>query len=248
MGESLYNDIVPDIISDLKNKKLAIIKSGNTVVILNEFKNKDGNPMGVVLQKSNGIHLYAATDIACIKYRYDKFKADKIIYYTDARQTQHLAQIFMIVRKAKYIPVSVKLEHHTFGMILKQDGTPFKTRSGSTVKLLNLLQQATEQAKNLIINKKPNIKIKELYPLAQAIGIGAIKYFELSKNRTTNYIFNWSSILNFHGNTAPYMQYAYTHSGLKISRLQLVILTVRTLRIGLKLLGIPLIDRINSNY
>uniref|UniRef100_A0A1A9Z0W3 Arginyl-tRNA synthetase catalytic core domain-containing protein n=1 Tax=Glossina pallidipes TaxID=7398 RepID=A0A1A9Z0W3_GLOPL len=243
MGESLYNDIIPDIITDLKKKKLAVTQSGNIIVILNELKNKDGYPMGVILKKSNGIYLYAATDIACIKYRYDVFKANKIIYYTDLRQSQHLSQIFMIARKAKYIPSSVQLEHHAFGMILKKDGTPFKTRSGNTIKLSTLLQQAKEKAKNLILNKKTNIAKEDIELLSQAIGIGAIKYFELSKNRTTNYVFDWNNMLNFHGNTAPYMQYAYAHTQLKTSRLQLILLTIRTLRIGLNFLGIPLVNK-----
>ncbi|BAC24275.1 argS [Wigglesworthia glossinidia endosymbiont of Glossina brevipalpis] len=210
MGESLYNDFVPYIISDLPKKNLAINKSGNIMVILNNFKNKQGKSMGVILKKRNGTYLYSVIDIACIKYRYDFFKAQKIIYYTDSRQSQHLLQVFDIVRKAKYIPNFVKLEHHKFGMVLKKDKTPFKTRSGDTIKLSDLLKKSKEKAKKLIIKKNPNTSIDEIESLSQAIGIGSIKYFELSKNRETDYIFNWDNILSFNGNTAPYIQYAYT--------------------------------------
>lgn len=210
MGESLYNDMLPGIVADLKAKGLAVESEGATVVVLDEFKNKDGQPIKVIIKKRDGAYLYTTTDIACAKYRYEILKADRVIYYIDSRQHQHLMQVWTIVRKAGYVPESVSLEHHMFGTILGDDGKPFKTRSGGTVKIADLLDEALERASNLIAQKNPDMKAAERERLANVVGIGAVKYAELSKHRTTDYRFNWNQMLSFEGNTAPYIQYAYT--------------------------------------
>ncbi|EOD9201794.1 arginine--tRNA ligase [Salmonella enterica] len=210
MGESLYNPMLPGIVADLKAKGLAVESEGATVVFLDEFKNKEGDPMGVIIQKKDGGYLYTTTDIACAKYRYETLHADRVLYYIDSRQHQHLMQAWTIVRKAGYVPDSVPLEHHMFGMMLGKDGKPFKTRAGGTVKLADLLDEALERARRLVVEKNPNMPADELEKLANAVGIGAVKYADLSKNRTTDYIFDWDNMLAFEGNTAPYMQYAYT--------------------------------------
>ncbi|ASO51281.1 arginine--tRNA ligase [Salmonella enterica subsp. enterica serovar Kentucky] len=210
MGESLYNPMLPGIVADLKAKGLAVESEGATVVFLDEFKNKEGDPMGVIIQKKDGGYLYTTTDIACAKYRYETLHADRVLYYIDSRQHQHLMQAWTIVRKAGYVPDSVPLEHHMFGMMLGKDGKPFKTRAGGTVKLADLLDEALERARRLVAEKNPNMPADELEKLANAVGIGAVKYADLSKNRTTDYIFDWDNMLAFEGNTAPYMQYAYT--------------------------------------
>ncbi|HAX5282267.1 arginine--tRNA ligase [Escherichia coli] len=210
MGESLYNPMLPGIVADLKAKGLAVESEGATVVFLDEFKNKEGEPMGVIIQKKDGGYLYTTTDIACAKYRYETLHADRVLYYIDSRQHQHLMQAWTIVRKAGYVPESVPLEHHMFGMMLGKDGKPFKTRAGGTVKLADLLDEALERARRLVAEKNPDMSADELEKLANAVGIGAVKYADLSKNRTTDYIFDWDNMLAFEGNTAPYMQYAYT--------------------------------------
>ncbi len=210
MGESLYNPMLPGIVADLKAKGLAVESEGATVVFLDEFKNKEGEPMGVIIQKKDGGYLYTTTDIACAKYRYETLHADRVLYYIDSRQHQHLMQAWVIVRKAGYVPESVPLEHHMFGMMLGKDGKPFKTRAGGTVKLADLLDEALERARRLVAEKNPDMPADELEKLANAVGIGAVKYADLSKNRTTDYIFDWDNMLAFEGNTAPYMQYAYT--------------------------------------
>jgi arginyl-tRNA synthetase len=210
MGESIYNSMLPGIVADLKQKKLAVESDGAIVVFLDEFKNKEGEPMGVIIQKRDGGYLYATTDIACVKYRYEQLHAERIIYYTDSRQHQHLEQVWLIAHKAKYVPESLKLEHHMFGMMLGKDGKPFKTRSGDTVKLNDLLDEATERATALIRAKNPELTNKELAQIVDAVAIGAVKYADLSKNRTTDYVFDWDNMLSFEGNTAPYLQYAYT--------------------------------------
>ena len=210
MGESLYNPMLPGIVADLKAKGLAVESEGATVVFLDEFKNKEGEPMGVIIQKKDGGYLYTTTDIACAKYRYETLHADRVLYYIDSRQHQHLLQTWTIVRKAGYVPDSVPLEHHMFGMMLGKDGKPFKTRAGGTVKLADLLDEALERARRLVAEKNPDMPADELEKLANVVGIGAVKYADLSKNRTTDYVFDWDNMLAFEGNTAPYMQYAYT--------------------------------------
>ncbi|HDU8649273.1 arginine--tRNA ligase [Morganella morganii] len=210
MGESLYNDMLPGIVSDLLNRRIAEESEGAIVVYLDEFKNKEGEPMGVIIRKKDGGYLYTTTDIACAKYRHDVLHADRVLYYIDSRQHQHLMQAWTIVRKAGYIPESMTLEHHMFGMMLGKDSKPFKTRAGGTIRLSDLLDEAVERAEKLIREKNSDMPEDELKQLAEVVGIGAVKYADLSKSRTTDYIFDWDNMLAFEGNTAPYMQYAYT--------------------------------------
>ncbi|WWO97824.1 MAG: arginine--tRNA ligase [Candidatus Dasytiphilus stammeri] len=212
MGESIYNKMLPMIVADLKEKNIAVEDQGAIVVFLDEFKNKKGNPMGVIIQKKDGGYLYTTTDIACAKYRYETLHADRIIYYIDSRQHQHLKQVWTIVRKAGYVPESISVEHHMFGMMLNKDHKPFKTRTGNNIKLADLLDEAIARAKNIISLKNPSLSSEEQQRLANIIGIGALKYADLSKNRMTDYVFDWNQMLSFDGNTAPYIQYAYTRA------------------------------------
>ncbi|VFP78151.1 Arginine--tRNA ligase [Buchnera aphidicola (Cinara cuneomaculata)] len=209
-GESFYNFMLSEIITDLKKKKIAVNHKGSIIVYLNQFKNRLGKKMGVVIQKKDGAFLYVTTDIACIKYRCNVLKANRIIYYIDNRQKQHIQQVWEIAKLAQYIPNNILLEHHTFGMILGKNNKPFKTRHGKTIKLIDLLNKGINKAKKIIIKKHPNMNNYEINSIAQNIGIGAIKYFDLSKNRISNYVFNWDQMLSLNGNTAPYIQYAYT--------------------------------------
>ncbi|RXJ74757.1 arginine--tRNA ligase [Veronia nyctiphanis] len=210
MGESMYNDMLPKIVADLKEQGLAVEDDGAQVVFLEEFKNKDGEAMGVIIQKRDGGFLYTTTDIACAKYRYEQLGADRVLYFIDSRQHQHLTQAWTIVRKAGYIPESVSLEHHAFGMMLGKDGKPFKTRTGGSVKLKDLLDEAEERAAKLIESKNPDLDPEEKAKIANTVAMAAVKYADLSKHRTTDYVFDWDNMLAFEGNTAPYMQYAYT--------------------------------------
>ncbi|OBW94697.1 arginyl-tRNA synthetase [Gallibacterium salpingitidis] len=210
MGESLYNPMLPEIVADLKAKGLAVEDDGAIVVFLDEFKNKEGDPLGVIIQKKDGGYLYATTDIACAKYRYETLHANRILYFTDSRQSQHLQQVWLIVRKAGYVPESVSWDHFNFGMMLGKDNKPFKTRTGGTVKLADLLDEAIERAQALISQKSTHLTAEEQQQVAEVVGIGAVKYADLSKNRTTDYVFDWDNMLTFEGNTAPYIQYAYT--------------------------------------
>ena len=210
IGESLYNPMLPSIVKDLKKQGLAVEDDGALVVYLDEFKNKDGDPMGVIVQKKDGGFLYTTTDIAAAKYRYETLKANRALVFSDTRQSQHMQQAWLITRKAGYVPDSFSLEHKNFGMMLGKDGKPFKTRTGGTVKLADLLDEAIERATVLINEKNTNLSNDEKEAVIEAVGIGAVKYADLSKNRTTDYVFDWDNMLSFEGNTAPYMQYAYT--------------------------------------
>ena len=210
MGESLYNPMLPGIVEDLKKQGLAVEDDGALVVYLDEFKNKEGDPMGVIVQKKDGGFLYTTTDIAAAKYRYETLKANRALVFSDTRQSQHMQQAWLITRKAGYVPDSFQLEHKNFGMMLGKDGKPFKTRSGDTVKLADLLDEAIERAGVLISQKSTALSEQEKADVIEAVGIGSVKYADLSKNRTTDYVFDWDNMLSFEGNTAPYMQYAYT--------------------------------------
>ena len=210
MGESLYNPMLPSIVKDLKKQGLAVENDGALVVYLDEFKNKEGDPMGVIVQKKDGGFLYTTTDIAAAKYRYETLKANRALVFSDTRQSQHMQQAWLITRKAGYVPDSFSLEHKNFGMMLGKDGKPFKTRTGGTIKLADLLDEAIERATVLINEKNTNLSNDEKEAVIEAVGIGAVKYADLSKNRTTDYVFDWDNMLSFEGNTAPYMQYAYT--------------------------------------
>lgn len=210
MGESQYNAMLPLIVEDLQQQGLAVEDQGAIVVYLDEYKNKDGDPMGVIIRKKDGGYLYTTTDIACAKYRYEELGADRVLYFIDSRQHQHLAQAWSIVRKAGYVPESVSLEHHAFGMMLGKDGRPFRTRSGGTVRLVDLLDEAQERAAALLDKKDTQLSEQEKQQVVNSVAMGAVKYADLSKSRTTDYIFDWENMLSFEGNTAPYLQYAYT--------------------------------------
>ncbi|WP_290521991.1 arginine--tRNA ligase [Aggregatibacter sp. oral taxon 458] len=233
MGESLYNPMLPGIVEDLKKQGLAVEDDGALVVYLDEFKNKDGDPMGVIVQKKDGGFLYTTTDIAAAKYRYETLKAHRALVFSDTRQSQHMQQAWLITRKAGYVPDSFQLEHKNFGMMLGKDGKPFKTRSGDTVKLADLLDEAIERAGVLISQKSTALSDQEKADVIEAVGIGSVKYADLSKNRTTDYVFDWDNMLSFEGNTAPYMQYAYTRIRSIFNRSQIALSDVEQAQLSI---------------
>ncbi|MES2070086.1 MAG: arginine--tRNA ligase [Pseudomonadota bacterium] len=209
-GESAYNDDLPVVVADLKARGLSTTSEGAQVVFLDDFANNKGEPAAYIVQKQDGGYLYSTTDLAAMRYRVGKLKADRILYVVDARQQLHFQQLFSLSRRAGYCSSDVQLEHVGFGVVLGDDGKPFKTRSGDTVKLADLLSEATSRAFDLVTAKTPDTAEPERRAIAKAVGIGAVKYFDLSKNRSTDYVFDWDSMLSFEGNTAPYLQYAYT--------------------------------------
>ncbi|MDG1819924.1 MAG: arginine--tRNA ligase [Porticoccaceae bacterium] len=210
MPESAYNDDLQNVLDDLTNKGLAVESDGAKVVFLEELADKNGDPSVMIVQKSGGGFLYATSDLAAMRYRVNTLEADRILFYIDARQSLHMKQVFAAARKAGYAPETVGLEHHPFGTMMGKDGRPFKTRSGGTVKLADLLVEAVERAEQLLRDKNTDLSDDAIKIIARKVGIGAIKYADLSKTRTNDYIFDWDAMMSFEGNTAPYLQYAYT--------------------------------------
>lgn len=210
MGESLYNDMLPKVVEDLMSRGIAVEDQGAIVVYLDEFKNKEGEKLGIIIRKSDGGFLYTTTDIACVKYRVEHFKADRLMYFIDSRQHQHLEAAWQICRIAGYLPENVSIEHDAFGMMLGKDGKPFKTRTGGTVKLKDLLDEAEKRVDEMLTARGSTYDEQERKQILHDIAIGAVKYADLSKNRLTDYIFDWDQMLAFEGNTAPYLQYAYS--------------------------------------
>ncbi|MCY7296651.1 arginine--tRNA ligase [Alteromonas sp. a30] len=210
MGESAYNDDLANVVAELQEKGIAVEDQGAKVVFLEELADKEGNPAVYIVQKSGGGYLYSTTDLAAIRYRSGVLKADRTLILTDARQALHFKQTEIVARKAGFMLPEQSYEHCPFGMMLGSDGKPFKTRSGGTVKLAELLDEAVERAEKLIAERSTDLSEAERKEVARIVGIGSVKYADLSKNRSTDYMFNWDSMLSFEGNTAPYLQYAYT--------------------------------------
>ena len=198
------------MVSDLASKGLLSEDQGAQCVFMDEYKNKEGDPLPVIVQKADGGYLYATTDLAALRYRASTLDADRILYFVDQRQALHFQQMFSLSKLAGFVPESTDLSHMGFGTMNGPDGRPFKTRDGGTVKLIDLLNEAEERAYALVKEKNPELADSELRTIARAVGIGAVKYADLSKNRSSDYIFNFDQMLSFEGNTAPYLLYAYT--------------------------------------
>jgi arginyl-tRNA synthetase len=210
MGESAYNNDLPTVVEELMTKGIAEVSEGAKVVFINEMANKDGDAPVFIIQKTGGGYLYATTDLSACRYRTNELKADRIIIFTDARQSLHFKQVEIVARKSGLLPAHVGYDHCPFGMMMGDDGKPFKTRTGGTIKLAELLDEAVIRAKEVIKEKNPDYSDKQLNEIATKVGIGAVKFADLSKNRTSDYIFNWKTMLSFEGATAPYLQYAYS--------------------------------------
>ncbi len=207
-GESFYDALLPDVVEELKRKGLAVESDGAVCVFPEGFKNKEGEPLPFIIEKSDGAYLYATTDLAALRYRVNELKADAIIYVTDARQKLHFEMLFEVAEMAHWATKD-RLKHVMFGSILGDDGTPLKTRSGENVKLKELLDEAVERARKIVEEKNPELSREEKDKIARAVGIGAVKYADYSNNRTSDYVFSFDKMLAMEGNTAPYMQYAY---------------------------------------
>ena len=216
-GESSYKDDLRATVDHISGQNLLTESDGAQCIFLDEFKNKEGEVQPVIVQKSDGGYLYSTSDLACLRRRIGDFKADRVLYFVDARQTLHFKQVFAVAEAAGISNPSVELAHMPFGTMLGSDNKPFKTREGALVKLSELLDEAIARASKLlqdreVQSKNPDIDDAELADLAEIIGIGAVKYADLSKNRTSDYVFDWDQMLSFDGNTAPYLLYAYSRT------------------------------------
>jgi arginyl-tRNA synthetase len=212
-GESFYNPLLPAVVEDLEKAGLLVEDAGAKCVFLEGFTNKDGQPLPLIVQKSDGGYNYATTDLAALRYRIQQDNAERIIYVTDAGQANHFAGVLQVARKAGWIPDNVEIDHVPFGLVLGEDGKKLKTRSGETVRLKDLLDEAIAHARaDLEARLKEEGREESedfIANVAKVIGISAVKYADLSQNRNSNYIFSYDKMLALQGNTAPYLLYAY---------------------------------------
>ena len=209
-GESFYRDMLADTVAEIKKSGMLKEDEGAQCVFLDEFKSKEGNPLPVIIQKSDGGYNYATFDLAAMRFRTHKLGAKRIIYVTDARQALHFKQVFATARATGILAdPKVSLEHVPFGSILGEDNKPLKTRSGENVKLAELLKEAVDRAYNVVNEKNPKLSDEQKKDVARMVGIGAIKYADLSQNRNNDYVFSFDRMLALNGNTAPYLQYAH---------------------------------------
>jgi arginyl-tRNA synthetase len=209
-GESFYREMLGETVAEIDKSGLLKESQGARCVFLDEFKGKDGNPLPLIVQKSDGGYNYGTFDLAAIRYRCNKLSAKRIIYVTDARQILHFKQIFATAKACGILNNNeVKLEHVSFGSILGENNKPLKTRSGENVKLSDLLSEAIKRAYDVVAEKNPSLSEEYKQQVARMVGIGAIKYADLAQNRNNDYVFSFDRMLALNGNTAPYLQYAH---------------------------------------
>ncbi len=216
-GESFYNPYLPEIIDDLTQKGLLTISDGAKCLFLEGFVSRDGTPLPMIVQKSDGGYNYDTTDLAAMRHRIQLEKADRIIILTDAGQSLHFAMLFKAAEKAGYLdPEKVRFDHVPFGVVLGPDGKKFKTRSGETEKLIDLLMEAVKHAKKIMQERLPDLSESELDRASEILGVDAIKYSDLSCHRIKDYVFSYDRMLKFEGNTAAFLLYAYVRiNGIK---------------------------------
>lgn len=208
-GESAYNDDLAKVVEELDQAGLLVASEGAMCVFLEQFKGKEGEPRPLIVQKTGGGYLYATTDLAAVRYRVGTLNADRIIYVTDARQADHFAYMFAVARAAGFAPEDVELTYVAFGTIQGPDGKPMKTREGDLVPLESVLDEAERRALAVVKEKNPELPPEQQAEVARVVGIAAVKYFDLSNNRLSDYRFDWDQMLALTGNTAPYLLYAY---------------------------------------
>ena len=210
-GESFYNPYLAEVVADLRRQGLAAEDQGAICVYLDGFRNREGSPLPLIIQKGDGGYNYATTDLAGIRHRVDVERAARIVYVTDLRQEQHFEMVFGAARQAGWAPPAVRLDHLGFGMVMGPDRQPFRTRDGGTVRLVELLDEAVARARAVLEGddeRRREFTAQQREEIARAVGIGAVKYADLSHNVTSNYVFDWNTMLALEGNTAPYMLYA----------------------------------------
>ena len=211
-GESFYNDKLDEVLGDLEQAGLLTESQGAQVVYPEGFVDREGEPMPMIVRKSDGGYLYATTDLAAARYRIQQLEADRVVYVTDARQSQHFAMVFQTLRQVGWASPAVRLDHVAFGTVLGPDRKPFKTREGGIVRLVDLVDEAERRAAELIAEKDPELDADQRSGVTHAVGVGGLKYADLSTDRVKDYVFEWSRMLALDGNTAPYLQNAYVRA------------------------------------
>lgn len=209
-GESFYNPLLPKIVQDLEQKGLVVDSDGAKCCFVEGFMSKEGTPLPLILKKTDGGYTYDTTDMAALWHRTSQEEADRIVYVVDAGQSTHFQMLFQLAKKAGLVdPNKTRLDHVPFGLVLGPDGKKFRTRSGETEKLLDLLQAAIEKALFILQERNPTMTSDEAQKLAHTLGIGAVKYADLSCNRVHDYTFSYDRMLRFDGNTAAFLLYSY---------------------------------------
>lgn len=216
-GESFYNPMLKEVVEELDRKGLVTISDGAKCIYLDGFQNREGEPLPLMIQKSDGGYNYDTTDLAAVRHRIFVEKADRIIVVVDGGQSLHFQMVFAAAEKAGWLdPKKVQVEHVGFGLVLGPDGKKYKTRSGETEKLIDLLTEAVDHARKILVERQPNATVAEIDQLAKVLGIGAVKYADLSSLRTKDYTFSYERMLKFEGNTAVFLLYAYVRiNGIK---------------------------------
>ncbi len=216
-GESFYNPYLAEVVADLEKKGLVEISEGAKCIFVEGFVNREGSSLPLMIQKSDGGYNYDTTDMAAVRHRVQEEKGERLIYVTDAGQSTHFHMIFKASEMAGYLdPKKVRIEHVPFGLVLGEDGKKFRTRAGTTEKLIDLINSAITQADEILSQKNPNLTPEERHTTAHALGINAIKYADLSCHRTGNYLFSYEKMLRFDGNTAAFLMYSYVRvAGIK---------------------------------
>src|SRR5271165_3112034 len=209
-GESFYNDMLADTVSVLEDRGIATVSDGALCAFPAGFTGREGRPLPLIIRKSDGGYNYATTDLAAVRYRVDKLSADRSIYVVGSEQALHFQMVFAVAREAGWIPESASFEHAQIGMVLGQDGNRLKTREGDTPKLSGLLAEGVDRARGILdeVDAAARFDAAELDAVAEAVGIGAVKYADLSTARESAYLFDWDRMISFRGNTGPYLQYA----------------------------------------
>jgi arginyl-tRNA synthetase len=208
-GESTYNHLLDDVVTELVDAGIAVDSNGALCVFFDDITGPDGDPVPLIVRKSDGGYGYAATDLTTIRYRIRDLKATQLLYVVDARQALHFRMIFETARRAGWLTDQVHAHHVQFGTVLAVDGRPFKTRAGGTIRLSELLDSAVERARNEIMERSHDLSPQELEQVVQAAGIGAVKYADLSTSRTKDYAFDLDRMVSLNGNTSVYLQYAH---------------------------------------
>jgi arginyl-tRNA synthetase len=209
-GESFYNDLLADTVAILVERGIAVESEGALCAFPAGFTGREGKPLPLIIRKSDGGYNYATTDLAAVRYRVDKLSVDRSIYVVGSEQALHFQMVFAVAREAGWIPEGVSFEHAQIGMVLGEDGGRLKTREGDTPKLSGLLDEGVERARGILdeLDAASRFGPAELDAVAEAVGIGAVKYADLSTARESAYLFDWDRMISFRGNTGPYLQYA----------------------------------------
>jgi arginyl-tRNA synthetase len=209
MGESAYNNLLPEVVERLNKSKMLVTSDGAEVVFVDGFVNRDNEPLPLIIRKTDGGYNYATSDLACVIDRVERLGATVVLYVVGAPQAQHLEMVGVVSRKAGWVPETTQMVHVAFGNVLGADRKILKSRSGEVVKLDALLTESVERARDAVREKNPDWSADQQNAIAKQVGIGAIKYADLSTDRIKDYVFDWERMLSFDGNTSPYLQYAH---------------------------------------